>query len=99
MATTPNEPPVMRKQGESLQMFGRRRKAQIRRWHADDGIDPLTIATLHGVGPSYVNDAVGIRSPGYEWVPPREVVEGPFPTFEEAWREEPLIPEEPGRMT
>lgn len=87
----------MREQGETSQMWGKRRKSQVLRWY-EAGVEPRVIATIHGVPITYVNNTVGIRSPGYEWVPPKEVFDN-FPTFAEAWKEEPLVPEEPGRMT
>lgn len=98
VATIAGEAPVTREQGETPHMWGKRRKAQVMRWYTA-GVEPRTIATLHRVPITYVNEVVGIRSPGYEWVAPDEIVNGPFPTFEEAWREEPLVPEEPGRLT
>lgn len=97
-ALVAGEVPVRQKQGETPQMWGRRRKAQVLRWYAA-GIDPRTIAQVHGVPITYVNNIVGIRSPGYEWVPSDAVLYDNIPTYEEAWREEPLVPEEPGRMT
>jgi hypothetical protein len=96
--TIPNEPPVTREQGESVVMWGKRRKTQIRRWYRD-GIDPAVIASIHGTTKRYVNDTLGIRSPGYQWVAPQSVLDGPFPSLEEAKNEVALTTDEPGRLT
>lgn len=93
----PDEKPVTRLDGETMQMFGRRRKTQVARWYRA-GVEPRTIARIHGVSIGYVQETVGIPTPGYEWVPPVEVLND-VPTFEEAWREDPLVPEDPRRMT
>ena len=94
----PNEPPVMREQGESMVMWGRRRKTQIRRWYRD-GIAPSVIASIHGVTQKYVNDTLGLRSQGYQWVAPQEILDGPFPSLEQAMAEVPLMTDDPARMT
>lgn len=90
--------PVQRREGESRQWYGKRRKAQIREWyHSGHSIE--LIAQVHGVTPGYVREAVGIASPSFRWEPPREVLEGPFPSLDEARADVPLVVSDRHRMS
>src|SRR5688572_14012781 len=90
--------PVTRHPYESTQMFGRRRKEQVRRQYAA-GVGDRALAAIHGVTLAYVRDAVGIKSPKYEWTPTEDILKGPFPSYEEAMAEAPLISANPRRMS
>lgn len=48
---------------------------------------------------TYVKQVLDLRTDYYAWHPPASVLQGPFPTREEALREEPLISAEPRRMS